>query len=128
MVAERVDGLPGARVDLAKEIVGDINNAAIGAVAILPVHEPAMGEAKNLAVVVNPYFLAGDGIESNNAVVLSYDVHHVVDHNGIGSVTESVVARRVKPHLLQLSHVRAVDLFQGRVLGVIRRAAVLPPR
>src|SRR5581483_12274224 len=42
--------------------------------------------------------------------------------------TEAVVPCRIKPHLLQLRHVGAVDLRQRGVLPVIRAAPIFGPR
>ncbi len=127
MVSKRADDVAGARVQRHQVVVHDFENAAIGAVLARPVHQPAAVEVGHLAVVVQPNLLAGGRVERGHAIVPGDDIHRAIDRDRVGAVAKAVIAGGIEPHLAQLFHIRLIDLREGRVLRVVRRAAVFLP-
>src|SRR6185437_11059622 len=100
---------------------------AIAAVFALPIIQSAMSDLPRAAVVVIPNLFASRGIESCYAVVPRYNVHHPVHDDRIGTKATGRATGRIEPNLLQLAHVRFINLLQGRILSRIRSAVVIAP-
>ena len=128
MVAEGIHQLAGARVEGVKDVVAGVEEPAVAAIFALPIIDAAVGNASGSAVVVNPNFLAGLGVEGDRSVIFPHHVHHAVDHDRVEAVTEAVVAIGIEPDLLELSDIRFIDLLQGRVLSRVRAAFIVAPR
>jgi hypothetical protein len=60
--------------------------------------------------------------------VNTHFVHHAVDHNRVRpEAWPHVVARRIKPHLVELRNVAAVDLWERGILRRIGSAQMISP-
>lgn len=97
-------------------------------VGALPIIDAAIGDGAGGRIGrVGPDFLAGGRVERHEGVALGQHVQHAVGHHRVEGVFLAV-AGGIAPGHLQLGNVGAVDLFEGRVLGRIGRAAVVAPR
>src|SRR3984885_15425662 len=106
VIAKGVHRFAGTGIKRMKDVVRGIEQPAVAAIFAFP----AIDAASRATVAL---FLP-----------TTYDP---VNHQGIETEAETIVARWIKPHLLQLGHVRLVDLCQGRALRGVRAALVVTP-
>src|SRR3984957_2552217 len=128
VIAKAVHRFAGAGIKRMKDVVRGIEEPAVAAIFAFPVIDAAVGDISWRAVVVNPNFLSRQCVQGHRGVILPHHVHDPVDHQRVEAEAKTIVARGVKPHLLQLGHVRLVDLRQGRVLRRVGAALVVTPR
>ena len=121
VVAERHDGLAGARVNLLEEALDGEDQPAVPAVFALPVVDALARDP--VQPVVNPDFLAGRRVERHDGGVVPSEA---IEHAPREHRAEGRRGVRVEPRHLELGDVRLRDLAQVpeiRAIGIRKARA-----